>query len=70
MENKLDFMLIELEKCETAYGVLNKGVKLIDHLQLNEDERNVALWEVYSILANEFEDEMWDNMKDSVIKLK
>lgn len=70
MEDKLDFMFSELDKCETAYGVLNKGIKLIDHLQLSEDERNVALWEVYSILANEFEDEMWDNMKDSVIKLK
>ena len=68
--NKLDFILSELDKCETAYGVLNKGVKLIDYLELNEDEQNVALWEVYSILANEFEDEMWDNMRGSVVKLK
>lgn len=70
MEDKLDFMLSELEKCETAYGVLNKGIKLIDHLQLNEDERNITLWEIYSILANRFEDEMWDDMRESVKKLK
>ena len=43
MENKLDFMLSELKKCETAYGVLNKGVKLIDYLQLDENERNIEI---------------------------
>ena len=70
MENKLDFMLNELKKCETAYGVLNKGVKLIDYLQLDENERNIAIWEVYIILANQFEGEMWDDMRESVKKLK
>ena len=70
MENKLDFMLSELKKCETAYGVLNKGVKLIDYLQLDENERNIAIWEVYIILANQFEGEMWDDMHESVKKIK
>ena len=70
MENKLDFMLSELKKCETAYGVLNKGVKLIDYLQLDENERNIAVWEMYIILANQFESEMWDDMHESVKKLK
>lgn len=70
MENKLDFMLSELKKCETAYGVLNKGVKLIDYLQLDENERNIVIWEIYLILANQFESEMWDDMRESVKKLK
>ena len=70
MENKLDFMLSELKKCETAYGVLNKGVKLIDYLQLDENERNIVIWEIYIILANQFESEMWDDMHESVKKLK
>lgn len=70
MENKLDFMLSELKKCETAYGVLNKGVKLIDYLQLDENERNIVIWEIYIILANQFEGEMWDDMRESVKKLK
>ena len=70
MENKLDFMLSELKKCETAYGVLNKGVKLIDYLQLDENERNIVIWEIYIILANQFEGEMWDDMHESVKKIK
>ena len=70
MENKLDFMLSELKKCETAYGVLNKGVKLIDYLQLDENERNIVIWEIYIILANQFEGEMWDDMHESVKKNK
>ena len=70
MENKLDIMLSELKKCETAYGVLNKGVKLIDYLQLDENERNIVIWEIYLILANQFESEMWDDMRESVKKLK
>ena len=70
MENKIDLMLGEIEKCETAYGVLNKGINLMEYLQLTEDERNIAVWEMYSMLANQFEDEMWDDMREAVKKLK
>ena len=69
-EIKLDMVCEAIEDLSSAWEVMSTGIKMIEQLELNEDERKIAIWQIYSALANNFEDEMWDDMRESVKKLK